>query len=129
MIYSFCVQAAPHIHQGNQTALAMAQAVVSAGHQIKRVFFYLDGVHSASSLILPHQNEPSLLDGWLALKQDHGVELVVCVAAALRRGLTNDFEARANDLPATNIHPEFEVGGLGLWVEAAIESDRMLTFK
>jgi tRNA 2-thiouridine synthesizing protein D len=129
VIFSLCVQAAPNISQGNQTALKTAQAIVDGGHTINRVFFYLDGVQTGSSLLLPHQNEPNLTKQWQQLAKDHAVELVVCVAAALRRGVVNEQEAGMNDLPCANLADGFTVGGLGLWVESAIEADRVLTFK
>lgn len=127
--FSLCVQAAPHVSQGNQTALKVAQEIVAAGHQINRVFFYLDGVQTGSSLLLPHQNEPNLTAEWQKLANAHDVELVICVAAALRRGVVNEQEANMNNLPCANLAEGFTVGGLGLWVESAIEADRVLTFK
>uniref|UniRef100_UPI0025E3EE1B DsrE/DsrF/TusD sulfur relay family protein n=1 Tax=Thiobacillus sp. TaxID=924 RepID=UPI0025E3EE1B len=48
---------------------------------------------------------------------DHGVDLVVCVAAAQRRGITDDVLA-----------PGYRISGLGQLVEMGIQYDRLVTF-
>jgi tRNA 2-thiouridine synthesizing protein D len=54
---------------------------------------------------------------WSKLAEEHGVDLVVCVAAALRRGIKDEVLA-----------PGFRISGLGQLVEAGIEADRLVTF-
>jgi tRNA 2-thiouridine synthesizing protein D len=54
--------------------------------------------------------------------------MVVCVAAAQRRGVVDEGEAKRNGKDATNIHPRFRISGLGQLVEAAIQSDRLVVF-
>jgi tRNA 2-thiouridine synthesizing protein D len=54
--------------------------------------------------------------------------MVVCVAAAQRRGVVDEGEAQRNGKDATNIHPRFRISGLGQLVEAAIQSDRLVVF-
>ena len=128
MIFSICVLSAPHLNQGNQTALNTAKAVLARGHQINRVFFYLDGVHTGSTLLTGHQDDENLQQQWVDLSNQGDFELIVCVAAALRRGVVNEGEAQQNALPTANLHPSFEISGLGQWVEANMQADRVLTF-
>jgi tRNA 2-thiouridine synthesizing protein D len=54
--------------------------------------------------------------------------MVVCVAAAQRRGVVDDGEAERNGKDATNIHPAFRISGLGQLIEAAVEADRLMVF-
>jgi tRNA 2-thiouridine synthesizing protein D len=54
--------------------------------------------------------------------------MVLCVAAAQRRGLVDDGEAERNGKDATNIAPGFRISGLGQLVEGAIQSDRLVVF-
>lgn len=128
MIFSVHVLAPPYSHQSNQTALRFCQAVLRQGHELKRVFFSGDGVLSASSLGVPPQDEVNLYQEWVKLQSEHHVELVVCISACLRRGMVNEMEAERYQLPAANLDDHFIVAGLGQLVDAAIESDRLVTF-
>ena len=65
--------------------LQFAKAAIERGHEIQRVFFYHDGVYNATRLTEPPQDDRHIVNRWSALKEQHGVDLVVCVAAALRR--------------------------------------------
>ncbi len=109
-------------------ALRFAQSAVARGHTIHRVFFYHDAVQTGSSLIVAPQDEPAPRDGWASFAAEHGVELAVCVAAAQRRGVLDDSEARRNEKPAGNLAEPFVLVGLGQLVEAATVADRTITF-
>lgn len=127
MIFSVHVLAPPYSRQANATALHFCRAVLGNGHTLKRVFFSGDGVLSASHLPVPPQDEADLYQGWRALA-DQGVELVVCISACLRRGLLTEGEAARYGRPAHNLAPPFILAGLGQLVDAALESDRLVTF-
>jgi tRNA 2-thiouridine synthesizing protein D len=62
------------------------------------------------------------------LAKDHGIDLVVCVAAAQRRGILDKDEAKRNGKDADNLEEGFRISGLGQLVEAGIQSDRLITF-
>jgi tRNA 2-thiouridine synthesizing protein D len=108
--------------------LRFARAALAAGHSIHRVFFYHDGVHAASALAVPPQDEPSPQPGWVELAEAHEIELAVCIAAALKRGLVNEEECRRYELPGSNLHPAFAIVGLGQLLEAIATTDRFVTF-
>lgn len=128
MLFSVHVLAPPYSRQSNLTALQFCLAVLRQGHQIKRVFFSGDGVQSATTFGVPPQDEFQIYQGWIELARLHQVELVVCISACLRRGVVNASEAERYQLPGNNLAPEFVLAGLGQLVDAALESDRLITF-
>ena len=79
--------------QQASSAYQFAQALLAKGHRLSSVFFYREGVLNANQLTAPASDEFDLVRGWTQLAQQHGVALNVCVAAALRRGVTDEQEA------------------------------------
>lgn len=126
MNYALLVTASP-AHCAAQSALRFARALLSQGHSIGRVFFYGDGVYHASRLQQPPQGEPALYRQWLELVAERDTELVVCIAAALRRGLVDEREAQRYQLGAANLADGFILSGLGQLVEAGVGCDRLIT--
>lgn len=127
-VFSIAIYSGPYSSQASYTALQFAQALIAQGHQLLRVFFYQDGVHNANALGCPPQDEFNVANAWQQLAQDHQVDLVVCIAAALRRGILNEEEANRYAKPAYNLHTGFEISGLGQLLDAAVNSDRLITF-
>ena len=74
------------------------------------------------------QDEQAPLALWQSLAGDHGVELVLCISSALRRGLLDEAEALRWERPAASIAEGFTIGGLGLLVDACQNSERLVTF-
>jgi len=107
----------PYQHQATDTAYLFAKAALSTGHEIDRIFFYHDGVNNSSSLTEPPQDDRNIVERWSKLAADHNVDLVVCVAAALRRGIKDE-----------NLAEGFRISGLGQLIEAGIQADRLVTF-
>ncbi len=128
MQFSILVNAAPHSNEGARSAYKFAAAALAAGHKVYRVFFYHDGVLNANCLNQLAQDETDLQAQWVALAQEHGFELAVCIASALRRGVLDASEADRYDKPASNLHAAFTIVGLGQLVDASLHSDRLVTF-
>jgi tRNA 2-thiouridine synthesizing protein D len=126
--FAIAVHGAPYSSQASASALRFTNAALAAGHRVYRVFFYHDGVHAASTLSVPPQDEPSPHAGWVELSEQHGVELAVCIAASLKRGIVNADERSRYDLAAANLHPAFTIVGLGQLVDAIMSTDRLVTF-
>lgn len=126
--FALLVLGAPISSQSPQTALAFARAAIAAGHSIVRVFFFHDGVHCGNDFAIPPTGQASIAAQWGELAQQHGVDLVLCVASALKRGIINDGEAKRYAKNAGNLHASFELSGLGQWVEACALADRVVTF-
>ena len=93
-----------------------------------RVFFYHDGVNNATRLTVPPQDDRNIVKRWSELAAQHKLDLVVCVAAAQRRGLMDASEAKRNGKDADNIAPGFRISGLGQLIEAGIQADRLVVF-
>ncbi|MBU1236237.1 MAG: sulfurtransferase complex subunit TusD [Gammaproteobacteria bacterium] len=128
MKYSILVNEGPYTHQASDSAYQFAKAVLAKGHEIFRIFFYHDGVNNATRLTTPPQDDRNIVNRWSKLAEDHKLDMVVCVAAAQRRGIVDEGEAKRNGKDATNLAPGFRISGLGQLVEAGIQSDRLVTF-
>ena len=122
------VNVGPYQHQATDSAYHFTAAALEKGHEIFRVFFYHDGVNNGTRLTTPPQDDRNIVERWSALAEKHNLDLVVCVAAAQRRGIVDDGEAQRNGKDATNIAPGFRISGLGQLVEGAIQSDRLVVF-
>jgi len=128
MIFSLAVYAAPYSQEGSATALRFAESALKQGHQLYRVFFYGDGVHNSNHLHAPPQDESNLPQRWKTLAETHGVDLVVCIAASLRRGILNSEEATRYEKSNHNCEAPFNISGLGQMIDACVNSDRVITF-
>lgn len=128
MKFAVVVNEGPYQHQACTTAYHFTRSALEKGHRIVRVFFYHDGVNNATRLAVPPQDEPHIVNQWSELGRARGLDLVVCVAAAQRRGIMDEREAARHGLPAANLAPGFRISGLGQLIEAAIEADRLVVF-
>ncbi|PID49536.1 MAG: sulfurtransferase complex subunit TusD [Proteobacteria bacterium] len=128
MKYTLMINEGPYQHQAADTALQFARAALAKGHEIFRVFFYHDGVNNGTRLAVPPQDDRLLQKAWSELAGKHGIDLVICIAAAQRRGLVDSSEAKRQKLDADNIAPGFRISGLGQLIEGSIQSDRTLVF-
>ena len=128
MKFGILVNEGPYQHQAADSAYQFAQAVVNAGHELHRVFFYHDGVNNGTRLTTPPQDDRHIVNRWSELASQHDVDLVLCVAAAQRRGIADADEARRNGKDADNLAPGFRISGLGQLIDTAIEADRLVTF-
>ncbi|RPH63573.1 MAG: sulfurtransferase complex subunit TusD [Burkholderiales bacterium] len=117
MKFGILVNEGPYQHEASDSAYLFCKAAIAKGHEVGRVFFYHDGVNNSTRLTEPPQDDRNVVVRWSKLAEEHGVDLVVCVAAALRRGIKDEVLA-----------PGFRISGLGQLVEAGIEADRLVTF-
>lgn len=114
--------------QQASSAYQFATALLAEGHQLESVFFYREGVLNASQLNSPANDEFHLTAAWQTLQKEWGVALNICVAAALRRGVADEQEARNQRLPAANLAEGFQLTGLGALAEAALGCERLVQF-
>lgn len=115
--FAILVNEGPFQHQAAESALAFAQAVLARGHELFRVFFYFDGVHNANRLAAPPSEDRNVVRNWSDFALAHKVDLVVCIAAGLKRGVRE-----------ANLAPGFRISGMGQLVEAGVLADRLVTF-
>ncbi|RJL52692.1 sulfurtransferase complex subunit TusD [Pectobacterium carotovorum] len=114
--------------QQASSALQFAQALLAEGHRLKSVFFYREGVLNANQLTSPANDEFDLVRAWQQLGETHQVALNVCVAAALRRGVTDVQQATQLNLAGANLQPGFVLSGLGELAQSVLTCDRVIQF-
>ena len=130
MKFGIVVNEGPCQRQSAESAYHFVRAALARGHEVIRVFFYQDGVHAGAGASAPPQDERNIAREWSALAEEHGLDLVVCVAAARRRGVVDE-EAGRRLHPAPGpgrLAPRFRAAGLGQLVECGIDADRLLVF-
>jgi tRNA 2-thiouridine synthesizing protein D len=128
MKFGILVNEGPYQHQASDSAYQFTKAAIEKGHEVFRVFFYHDGVNNGTRLTTPPQDDRNIVKRWSELASEHNIDLVICVAAAQRRGIADADEAKRNGKDADNIAPGFRISGLGQLVEAGIQADRLVTF-
>ena len=128
MKFAIMITEGPYTHQASDTAYHFTKEALAKGHQVVRVFFYHDGVNNASRLTTPPQDERHVTNRWTNLAEEHQLDMVVCIAAAQRRGLMDADEAKRLGKDANNIAPGFRISGLGQLIEAGVKADRLITF-
>ncbi len=128
MKFAIIVNEGPYTHQASDSAWHFTEAALAAGHDIVRVFFYHDGVNNGTRLSVPPQDDRNVSERWSKLGQQHELELILCVAAAQRRGLLDEDEAKRAGKDSNNIAPGFQISGLGQLIDAGIQADRTVVF-
>ena len=128
MKFSIVIHGAPWSSNASLSSLRFAEAVLEGGHEIVRLFFYQDGASNGSSLCVPPQDEIDIPAQWQVLIKQHEIDAVVCAASALKRGILDEAEADRYEKSASNLLPGFAVSGLGQMIDAAGQSDRVVSF-
>ena len=118
MKFAIALFAPPHAPSARR-ALRFAQAALAAGHEITRLFFYQDGVHSGSHNVVTPQDELDMSGEWRKLVREQQLDGVICIAAARRR---------RHGREAANLAPDWELSGLGQLHEAMQVADRLICF-
>ncbi|MGY4531870.1 tRNA 2-thiouridine synthesizing protein D [Pseudomonas sp. TE3786] len=127
MKFAIALFSPPHA-PSSRRALRFAEAVVAEGHEIVRVFFYQDGVHSAATTPVVPQDESDTAAAWSSFVREQKLDGVVCIAAALRRGVLNEEEAQRYEREAASLAKPWELSGLGQLHEATQLADRLVCF-
>jgi len=122
------VNEGPYQHQSADSAYQFTKAALDNGHEISRVFFYHDGVNNGTRYGVPPQDDRNITQLWSELSKQHNLDLVVCVAAAQRRGILDADEAKRHGKSGDNIADGFRISGLGQLIEAGIQADRLVVF-
>ncbi|NTW57275.1 MAG: sulfurtransferase complex subunit TusD [Chlorobiaceae bacterium] len=107
----------PYNHQASDTAYKFAEAAIRKGHTVEAVFLYNDGVINATRLMDPPRDDRNIAERWSELNRRHGVEILACIAASKRRGISEDIMIKGS-----------AICGLGALTELAVRCDRILTF-
>jgi len=116
MKFAILLQDGPYNHEASDSAYNFTMAAIEKGHEIVGVFFYNDGVLNATKLMDPPTDDRNVGKRWSELGST-GVDIVVCIAAAKRRGITEE-----------NLNDNMRISGLGQLVDMTIQADRIITF-
>jgi len=95
----------------------LPKAALEKGQEGPRFVFYYEGVNNANKLSEPQADDRNLVKLWGELAAEKNVDLVVCVAAGMRRGIKDE-----------NLADGFRISGLGQLVEAGMGCDRLMMF-
>ena len=128
MKFQLNVYGSPWSTNSAQNAIDFATIALENDQQIKRIFFFFDGVYHGLNSQSPASDEYDLIEQWKQLN-DQGVELLLCIAASANRGVLNSTEAERYDKPNVTAASCFEVTGLGQWATGFHDCDRIVTFK
>lgn len=128
MKFGIVVNEGPYTHEASDTAYQFSKAALEKGHEVLRVFFYHDGVNNGTRLTTPPQDDRHITNRWSELAKQHGLDLVVCIAAAQRRGFVDPDEAKRQGKDANNIASGFRISGLGQLIGVGIQADRLMVF-
>jgi len=116
MKFGILIQDGPYNHEAADSAYNFTKAALGKGHEITGVFFYNDGVLNATKLMDPPTDDRHIGKRWSELGSQ-GVDIVICIAAAKRRGITDEV-----------LGPNMRISGLGQLIEMTLNADRMITF-
>lgn len=128
MKFAIQVNGGPYQCQASDTGYQFIKAALRRGHTIVRVFFYQEGIYNGLGDAMPPDDERHVVGRWSELAVQHGIDLVVCISAAQRRGLLSMEEAARIGKGDRALAEGFRIAGLGLWIEACLMADRFLVF-
>ncbi len=128
MIYSLLVLSSPISGHGSRHALHFAEAAIARGHQVNRVFFLDAGAGTGNGNAVLPQDEGDISGAWRGLASEHGLELVLCISSALKRGMLDASEAERYEKAGAMVCEEFSIAGLGQLIDAGSTAERLLTF-
>ena len=106
MEISLIIRTAPENAHRLATVHRFIQAAIEQGHTIRQCFFQSEGVLAAA--------RPEGLAEWQQIADSTRAELLLC--------------SQAVEEHAVSLEGPFQIGGLGALVEAAVRSDRLVSF-
>lgn len=121
MKISILIQSSPYRSRACETALEFAKAAVQQGHSIYRVFLYKDAVLLGNRFMESPSDERNVQKEWQTFITDQSQTVAICIASGQRRGIVDGDSGNS-------IASGFEISGLGQFVEATLESDRVVSF-
>ncbi|PPI86480.1 sulfurtransferase complex subunit TusD [Candidatus Pantoea edessiphila] len=128
MNYNLLVMGPPYGTQNATSALLFAQALLKAGHNLKSIFFYREGVLNANQFITIPHNEFNIIHEWQNLNRTQGVLLNICISSAFYRGILDTPESEHLHCSSGNLQSGFNFSGLKSLAEAIVNCDRVVQF-
>lgn len=128
MKFTLQINSSPTTGHSGYYAYRFVCELITAGHQVIRIFFYREGIYHGYRYSTPPDDELNFSRLWSALSQEHGIDLVICVSAAQRRGLLHPDEAQRQGKLDNDLAEGFRISGLGQMIEASLLADRLIVF-
>lgn len=128
MKYAIQINASPNTSNSGYSAYCFIKAALQKEHEIFRVFFYQEGIYHAFKYSTPPEDELQMTQKWTELAIKEGIDLVVCISAAQRRGLLSSDEAKRQGKIDQDLAEGFRISGLGQLLEATLLADRFIEF-
>lgn len=91
--FSLLLTQSPFANQSFASAMQFIAAALNEGFAIEQVFLYEDAVFAASDAIDLPSDEPDLAAMLAKLCQQQQIDLLYCVTAAEKRGITTNLES------------------------------------
>lgn len=130
MQYALFVHGSPFQTKACHSAFTFAKAILdSREHQLKGVFFYQEAVFIGNKFNQNPRDEFDLQSAWQNLAKDNGIELYLCIAAAVRRGIISKEESQRYELESESLAPYFQLEGLGTLVSLMNDCHKIISFK
>ncbi len=124
MRYVIAVKSPIYGKQGH-FSLSICKCINQKGHEISQIFFFQDGVSNGNALVYPANDEVNLQKHWQMFSITYNIPLHLCVSASQRRGVVDNLTT-----PTTahyNLAEEFIIAGLGEFIAASLNADRVIT--
>ena len=121
--------AADYAKEAAEHALEFIEALLLRDHSVERVFFFHEGVYHGLNSKVPAQTQHAtdLRPRWAALRTQN-IELAVCIASGIKRGVVDAVEQQRYDLPSSTLVSDFTLVGLGQLIAAIEGADRYIEF-
>lgn len=130
MQYTLLITGSPYQSKACHTALRFIRAALNTyPNSIKGVFFYEDAVLIGNQTAQPPRDEINLTQAWQDIAQQHNVPLYLCIAAAVRRGIISESEARRYELEQHTLASHFQLEGLGTLVDLMNTTNKIIQFR
>ncbi|WMS88082.1 sulfurtransferase complex subunit TusD [Pleionea litopenaei] len=126
--FALLITGSPYASQAHYSAQGFVEGVYQQGYAIDSVFFYGEAVNIANRFIQPPNDEKHLGISWRQLSERFEFPLNACISAANRRGVISLEEQSIMQLDTHSLLSPFTIVGLGSWVEAAENAERIIQF-
>ena len=129
MKYALAIHGAPYSSQAAEHALEFVEALLLCDHSVERVFFFHEGAYHGLNGQVPAQTQHAadLQPRWAALRAQN-IELAVCIASGIKRGVVDAAEKQRYGLPSQTLMNDFTLVGLGQLIAAIEGADRYIEF-
>ena len=87
--YSVLITTSPFHGDSAIRALAFIEGAIANGDTINNIFFYGDGVYHTNNLMLQTGDSHFAHGDWKHLATNHDIQILVCITAAVKRGIVS----------------------------------------